>query len=122
MQKQDAMRHTRQLHRQIELTSLRQLKRELYLAAVRYAEIRGRWHLALRDERIEIRGFGSFVSKHYRARTGRNPRTGESIPVPAKRLPIFKVGKELRERVDYDRDENDKPVMPATPEATGASP
>lgn len=53
-----------------------------------------------RDQRIEIRGFGSFVSKHYRARTGRNPRTGESIPVPAKRLPIFKVGKELRERVD----------------------
>jgi integration host factor subunit beta len=56
-----------------------------------------------RDERIEIRGFGSFVSKHYRARTGRNPRTGESIPVPAKRLPIFKVGKELRERVDYEQ-------------------
>ena len=53
-----------------------------------------------KDERIEIRGFGSFVSKHYRARTGRNPRTGESIPVPAKRLPFFKVGKELRERVD----------------------
>lgn len=52
------------------------------------------------DERIEIRGFGSFVSKHYRARTGRNPRTGERIPVPAKRLPFFKVGKELRERVD----------------------
>jgi len=54
-----------------------------------------------RDERIEIRGFGSFVSKHYRARTGRNPRTGETIPVPAKRLPFFKVGKELKERVDY---------------------
>ncbi len=66
-----------------------------------------------RDERIEIRGFGSFQSKHYRARTGRNPRTGESIPVPAKRLPIFKVGKELRERVDYKRDENDKPIIPA---------
>src|SRR5690348_10342310 len=53
-----------------------------------------------RDARIEIRGFGSFISKHYRARSGRNPRTGESIPVPAKRLPFFKVGKELRERVD----------------------
>ncbi len=51
-------------------------------------------------KRIEIRGFGSFVSKPYRARTGRNPRTGEAIPVPAKRLPFFKVGKELRERVD----------------------
>ena len=51
-------------------------------------------------ERIEIRGFGSFVSKQYRARMGRNPRTGETIPVPAKRLPFFKVGKELRERVN----------------------
>jgi integration host factor subunit beta len=51
-------------------------------------------------ERIEIRGFGSFVAKHYRSRTGRNPRTGQTIPVPAKRLPFFKVGKELRERVD----------------------
>jgi integration host factor subunit beta len=54
-----------------------------------------------KDQRIEIRGFGSFVSKRYRARTGRNPRTGETISVPAKRLPFFKVGKELRERVDY---------------------
>jgi len=65
-----------------------------------------------RDERIEIRGFGSFVSKHYRARTGRNPRTGESIPVPEKRLPIFKVGKELRERVDYKRDGQNNPIVP----------
>ncbi len=55
----------------------------------------------VKDERIEIRGFGSFVSKHYRARTGRNPRTGATINVSAKRLPFFKVGKELRERVDY---------------------
>ena len=55
------------------------------------------------DERIEIRGFGSFVSKHYRERTGRNPRTGATIHVPAKRLPFFKVGKELRERVDASR-------------------
>ncbi|MEL6340234.1 MAG: integration host factor subunit beta [Myxococcota bacterium] len=57
-----------------------------------------------RGERIEIRGFGSFISKHYGARIGRNPRTGESIPVPEKKLPFFKVGKELRERVDvYNR-------------------
>mgnify|MGYP006221652577 CR=1 FL=1 len=56
---------------------------------------------ALADgKRIELRGFGSFVSKSYRARMGRNPRTGESIAVPAKRLPFFKVGKELRERVN----------------------
>jgi integration host factor subunit beta len=54
-----------------------------------------------RGERIEIRGFGSFTSKSYDAYTGRNPRTGETIHVPAKRLPFFKVGKELKERVDY---------------------
>ncbi len=66
----------------------------------------------VRDERIEIRGFGSFVSKHYDARMGRNPRTGESIPVPAKRAPVFKVGKELKERVDYaeNRDINAEAV------------
>jgi integration host factor subunit beta len=57
-----------------------------------------------RSDRIEIRGFGSFVSREYRARTGRNPRTGESIAVPKKHLPFFKVGKELRERVDRGKD------------------
>ncbi|EKD50319.1 MAG: BHL, histone-like protein [uncultured bacterium] len=50
--------------------------------------------------RIEIRGFGSFVTKDYGCYTGRNPRTGESIEVKPKRLPTFKVGKELRERVN----------------------
>lgn len=50
--------------------------------------------------RIEIRGFGSFVTKDYGSYTGRNPRTGESIEVAPKRLPTFKVGKELRERVN----------------------
>jgi integration host factor subunit beta len=52
-----------------------------------------------RDERIEIRGFGSFELRHYRARQGRNPRTGASVAVKPKRLPYFKVGKELRARV-----------------------
>ncbi|MCK9173256.1 HU family DNA-binding protein [Desulfuromonas thiophila] len=50
--------------------------------------------------RIEIRGFGSFVVKDYKAYTGRNPKTGETIEVKDKKLPFFKVGKELRERVD----------------------
>lgn len=50
--------------------------------------------------RIEIRGFGSFVNKQYESYTGRNPRTGESIEVKPKKLPFFKVGKELRQRVD----------------------
>ncbi len=51
-------------------------------------------------KRVEIRGFGSFRSKSYKSYTGRNPRTGEPIEVPSKRLPTFKAGKELRERVD----------------------
>jgi len=50
--------------------------------------------------RIEIRGFGSFVSKFYEEYQGRNPRTGETIHVAPKRLPFFKVGKELREMVN----------------------
>jgi integration host factor subunit beta len=58
---------------------------------------------ALRDgDRIEIRGFGSFVVKHREARDGRNPRTGKRVAVAAKRVPFFKVGKELRLRVDGD--------------------
>jgi integration host factor subunit beta len=50
--------------------------------------------------RIEIRGFGSFVVKDYRAYMGRNPKTGEVIKVNPKKLPFFKVGKELREKVN----------------------
>lgn len=50
--------------------------------------------------RIEIRGFGSFVVKEYGSYQGRNPKTGAKIPVPPKKLPFFKVGKELKERID----------------------
>jgi integration host factor subunit beta len=50
--------------------------------------------------RIEIRGFGSFVVRKYQAYTGRNPKTGKNIRVSPKRLPFFKVGKELKARVD----------------------
>lgn len=49
---------------------------------------------------IEIRGFGSFVIKQYESYQGRNPKTGQKIDVPPKKLPFFKVGKELREKVD----------------------
>ncbi|ACY16389.1 HU family DNA-binding protein [Haliangium ochraceum] len=51
-------------------------------------------------ERIEIRGFGSFEVRDYKAYEGRNPRTGEPVQVDAKRLPFFKIGKELRERIN----------------------
>lgn len=54
----------------------------------------------LKAERIEIRGLGSFAVRHYGAYTGRNPKTGESIQVAPKKLPFFKVGKELKEFVD----------------------
>jgi len=50
-------------------------------------------------DRIEIRGFGSFVVKDYKSYTGRNPKTGEPIEVQPKKLPFFKVGKELKDRV-----------------------
>lgn len=50
--------------------------------------------------RIEIRGFGSFVVRDYDAYTGRNPKTGDNIKVQPKKLPFFKVGKELKEMVD----------------------
>ena len=50
--------------------------------------------------RIEIRGFGSFALNYRPPRIGRNPKSGERVPVPAKHVPHFKAGKELRERVD----------------------
>lgn len=50
-------------------------------------------------ERIEIRGFGSFVVNEYKSYIGRNPKTGQPIEVKPKKLPFFKVGKELREKI-----------------------
>ena len=54
----------------------------------------------MKNDRIEIRGFGSFVNRHYEAYQGRNPRTGEVINVKEKQLPFFKVGKELKDEVN----------------------
>ena len=56
----------------------------------------------INGDRIEIRGFGSFMVKDYQGYTGRNPKTGAKIQVTDKRLPFFKTGKELREKVDQD--------------------
>jgi integration host factor subunit beta len=53
-----------------------------------------------KDDRIEIRGFGSFVNRQYGSYQGRNPKTGQLVEVPPKRVPFFKVGKELKEIVD----------------------
>ncbi|GAA4642433.1 integration host factor subunit beta [Pontixanthobacter gangjinensis] len=50
--------------------------------------------------RVELRGFGAFSTREREARTGRNPRTGETVDVPSKRVPYFKPGKEMRERLN----------------------
>ncbi len=52
--------------------------------------------------RVELRGFGAFSTRERAARTGRNPRTGESVDVPAKRVPYFKAGKDMRRRLNDD--------------------
>ena len=54
-----------------------------------------------KGERVEIRGLCSFYVKQHKAYTGRNPKTGEPREIKPKKLPVFKVGKELMERVDY---------------------
>jgi len=53
-----------------------------------------------RGDRVELRGFGAFTARRRDARTGRNPRTGEAVPVAGKAVPSFKPGKELRERIN----------------------
>lgn len=68
-----------------------------------------------RGERIEIRGFGSFEMREYKGYVGRNPRTGSSVDVKPKRLPFFKAGKELKDRVEQTaRRERVAPVTDAT--------
>ena len=52
-------------------------------------------------DRVEIRGLCSFFVKEYKSYQGRNPRTGEKVKIKPKKLPFFKIGKELKERVDY---------------------
>jgi integration host factor subunit beta len=64
-----------------------------------------------RGDRVELRGFGAFSVKSRDARVGRNPRTGEAVQVPEKRVPFFKTGKDLRERMnggtDHGEDDED---------------
>lgn len=58
-----------------------------------------------RGGRVELRGFGAFSVRSRPARSGRNPRTGAAVSVPAKHVPFFKSGKELRERLNVSGDE-----------------
>ena len=53
--------------------------------------------------KVEIRGLFSFYVKHYKAYIGRKPKTSEQVKVKPKKLPVFRVGKELKRRVDYQR-------------------
>ena len=58
-----------------------------------------------RGDRVELRGFGAFTVKYRAPRIGRNPRTGAAVAVEEKRVPFFKTGKELRERMNADRND-----------------
>jgi len=75
-----------------------------------------------RGERIEIRGFGSFELRNYRGYDGRNPRTGSAVNVRPKRLPFFKVGKELKERVNEGRLAAPRAAAKRAPVADEAAP
>ena len=62
-----------------------------------------------KGDRIEIRGFGSLVMRDYKTYTGRNPKTGKEVEVKPKRLPFFKVGKELKGRIDPSMNDEIQP-------------
>lgn len=68
----------------------------------------------VKGKRVEIRGLGSFMVREYKSYTGRNPRTGASIRVAPKKLPFFKVGKELKTRVDDGPKSAPKIAVPNT--------
>ncbi len=59
-------------------------------------------HRLAEGGRVELRGFGAFSTREREARQGRNPRTGETVSVPSKRVPFFKAGKEMRRRLNDD--------------------
>ena len=61
-----------------------------------------------RGDRVELRGFGAFSVRKREARTGRNPRTGNSVSVESKHVPFFKAGKELRSRLNNGHDPEDR--------------
>ena len=78
-------------------------------------------------EKIELRGFGSFRVRERGARRGRNPKTGDPVDIPAKRVPYFKPGKELKELINEDENgaggaEEPTPAEPPAPEASPAEP
>jgi integration host factor subunit beta len=75
-----------------------------------------------RGDRVELRGFGAFTVKHRPPRTGRNPRTGQSVSVEEKFVPFFKTGKELRERLNSGETEKPAPKRRTSAKAARAEP
>lgn len=78
-------------------------------------------------EKIELRGFGSFRVRERGARRGRNPKTGDPVDIPAKRVPYFKPGKELKELINEDENgaggaEEARPADPPSPDASSVDP
>lgn len=65
-----------------------------------------------KDDKIELRGFGSFRVRKRRSRQGRNPKTGDHVEVPEKRIPYFKPGKELKDLINAVTEADDGPVDP----------
>ena len=73
-----------------------------------------------KDEKIELRGFGSFRIRQRRSRQGRNPKTGDKVDVPAKRIPYFKPGKELKELINNSAQPSEPAASSVT--STGVEP
>lgn len=73
-----------------------------------------------RGDRVELRGFGAFTVKSRPPRIGRNPRTGERVEVEGKHVPLFKTGKELRERLNGDAGDTADEGEPDASEASGS--
>jgi len=71
------------------------------------------------DEKIELRGFGSFRVRRRRSRQGRNPKTGDRVEVPEKRIPYFKPGKELKDLINTDGEPEE--MAPIAGDAVGES-
>ena len=78
-----------------------------------------------RDEKIEIRGFGSFRTRQRKPRTGRNPKTGEKVEVPAKKIPFFKPSKELKDLINAsagaEAQTSPEPAQPPQPTSAASS-
>lgn len=77
------------------------------------------------NDKVEVRGFGSFRTRQRNSRTGRNPKTGASVAVPAKRVPFFKPSKELRDLVnpgEVRTSRKSKPAAEAAPETVTVDP